>query len=242
MNRAHYILAASLLAAGCQNPAWQNPYAAIGPVTVPPPGLQAAGVGGGAEIPTIEVPAARPSVGGPIRSEISAVPRDATSGTSGTAEPSFNTRDSGEPPIRIVEAAPTGKLSAAPAGSRPAAKPLREPPPPTVVAATPAGRTATSGVPAVKFNPSAAPLEMSQLPRPPATVPAATTPPTGQPTLNRTRGYIPAQAPVNSAPANAAPAAPRNRLSAPSLLRDPAVSPATFIETTTAANGQWKAR
>ena len=37
-----YGLALVALATGCQNPAWQNPYAMIGPATVPPPGTPAA--------------------------------------------------------------------------------------------------------------------------------------------------------------------------------------------------------
>jgi hypothetical protein len=65
------------------------------------------------------------------------------------------------------------------------------------------------------------------------------TTPSGSPALNRTRGYGP-QAPLPQP----ATVPPKNRLStpAPAPRRDPAITAATFVETTTAAAGQWKAR
>ena len=215
MNRTLILfLAAPLLAAGCQNPAWQNPYAMIGPATVPPP---AAGTATAAPTVDLSHSKAAPAASGTIRSEIALTPSPAGA--------------SGEEPIRIVEATPASKPAATRLGP---SAPITEPPPPTVVAATPTSRISRSGTtaPAIKFNPSSAPAQMSQLPRPPATAPAGTSP-----GLNRTRGYIPAQ--PQSQPA---PAAPRNRLSSTATDRDAGVVPATFVETTTAASGQWKSR
>ncbi len=216
-----YGLALVALAAGCQNPAWRNPYAMIGPATVPPPGAGAASGTAAVDLSPARSGASTigPASGGAIRTEIAATPRAATSTTS----------SSGEAPIRIVEATPA---TTKPIGTKLASTaPIVEPQSPAVVTATPTSRS--TAAPAVKFNPSTAPAQMSQLPRPPATVPASTSP-----AINRTRGYIPAQPQTQPAPA-----APRNRLSsAAAAERDSAVVPATFVETTTAANGQWKAR
>ncbi|MEX2176741.1 MAG: hypothetical protein WD872_20410 [Pirellulaceae bacterium] len=85
MNRALFVLAAALFA-GCQNGGWNNPYAAIGPATIPPPGMPAATAGGYYQPPPVTgiAPAASPA---------------ATS----------NSNASGEGPIRIVEAGPAAR-------------------------------------------------------------------------------------------------------------------------------------
>jgi hypothetical protein len=260
-------LAALVLLAGCQAATWQNPYAAIGPVTVPPPGQQTAAAGyytpppatptisstnSSTTVPIIEVPAAssRPSLGGTVRTEITPQPG------AEAASPSFTTGSdnaAAEPPIRIVEAAPTAKLAPLKSNSSGTRTfPIREPATATgVVTATPTSNTPTrntpassraAGVPAIKFNPTAPPAELSQLPRPPATVPAAlpanAIPASPSPALQRTRAF------GTGTPAGThAPAAPPNRLStAPGMLSDSDVRQATFIETTSDATGQWKSR
>jgi hypothetical protein len=204
MNRLLILLAAALAAGGCQNPAWQNPYAMIGPATVPPPGVQsvvpnqpqAAGARGSAS--------SAAATGGAIRREITATPRASTPGSI-------------EEPIRIVEGPRSTKTSST--------KTI----PPIVVAATPtsrstAPRSPAGAAPAVKFN---------------AAPPASGTPASSSPAIQRTRGYQPTQ--PTGQPATAPP---KNRLSTPvpATHRDASVTPATFVETTTAASGQWKAR
>jgi hypothetical protein len=234
----------ALALAGCQGATLQNPYAAIGPVTVPPPGMQTAAAGyytpppamptnSATNVPVIDIPAgtARPSLVAPIRTEITAQPQ------AGSATPSFSTGgadSAAEPPIRIVEAAPASRPSPIKAASQPATTfPIREPTTPGVVTAAPA----------VPFNPSSAPAKLSQLPRPPALAPVNAVPAGGSPALQRTRGFGTGTQPAAPASSTPASSTPKNRLStAPGFLSDPHVAPATFVETTTAAAGQWKTR
>ncbi len=245
MHKSLIGLAAMSLLAGCQAANWQNPYAAIGPATVPPPGMKEAAEGyytpppatptiGVATTPAAAETAAavRPSLAGAVRTEIGVSPRTTPS-----------TSISTEPPIRIVEAEPAATPKPIKATSQPSSSfPIREPAPvtPGVVSTTPLSSTSSSSVPAIKFNPSAAPAELSQLPRPPATGPANTIPASPSPALDRTRGFG-APGTVPSIPATPAP---KNRLStAPGMLPDPYVRPATFVETTTVtATGEWKPR
>ena len=114
------ILTAGLSSAGCQHPAWQNPYAMIGPATVPPPTVQNEGAG---YYPAGESQSARGlPASAAIRSEIPA----ARSASSAPA-PSFPSATAGsEPPIRIVEAAPAKvRPTTTPVKASPA--PVREP-------------------------------------------------------------------------------------------------------------------
>jgi hypothetical protein len=109
--------------AGCQNPAWQNPYAMIGPATVPPPSAE--GEAGGYYPAAAEATSTtRGTAGAAIRSEISGVARPGLS--VGATQPAA-TATSGEPPIRIVEASPA-KPKTAPTPVKAAPAPLREPP------------------------------------------------------------------------------------------------------------------
>jgi hypothetical protein len=244
MHRKLIGLAAFAFLAGCQGENLQNTYAAIGPATVPPPGMKETAEGyytpppatptiGGTTSPAAETAAAvRPSLAETVRTEIGATPRAAAS-----------TSISTEPPIRIVEAEPAATPKPIQATSQPSSSiPIREPAAvtPGVVSATPLSSTSSADAPAIKFNPSAASAELSQLPRPPATAPANAIPTSPSPALNRTRGFG-APATVPSIPATPTP---KNRLStAPGMLRDPYVRPATFVETTTATEtGEWKSR
>lgn len=235
MHRKLIGLAAVLLLAGCQGASWQNPYAAIGPARVPPPGMKEATEGyytpppatptlSATSVPVVEVPAAneRPSLSSSVRTTI------ATPVGSASSSSSFATSGSGvntEPPIRIVEAAPAANPAARAVSAIPAAAaPIREPKAtPGVVTANPS--SIPSSVPTVKFNPSTAPAELSRLPAPPAATPA---------------GVIPA----SPAPVTPVPAPPKNRVSAaPGMLPDPYVRPATFVETSAAsATEGWKSR
>jgi hypothetical protein len=148
MNRALLALAATLLLAGCQHPAWQNPYAMIGPATVPPPSAttSAEGYYPAGSNPESSTRTARNDT---IRSEIS----DSTIPKSEAATPSFSA--SGEPPIRIVEATPAAKPKANVAPVKAAAPaPLREP-------ATTTPKAPTSGV---RRDPSVAPVSFQASP------------------------------------------------------------------------------
>jgi hypothetical protein len=121
MNRILVCAIASLIA-GCQHPAWQNPYAMIGPATVPPPAAASDSVD---YYPAAADRTGANSAGGTIRSEISSV----APATSDRSPPSFAAAAStAEPPIRIVEATPAKpKTTTTPVKASPA--PLREPSP-----------------------------------------------------------------------------------------------------------------
>ena len=240
------LVAASVATVGCQNPAWQNPYAAFGPATVPAANMQGTPQPGyyqpPAATPTISgaAPAASapaalapPTVtlpDGTIRTEIPATRATSTPAVATPVrDPLSASGPSNETPIRIVEASPAKPASRSASGSTFATAPSDAPA--AVIAANPASRTTPSSpAPAVQFNPSTTTA-------PPKTAPANTTQPNS--TLNRTRGYMP--------PA-ASPSVPKNRtMSAPSInrpgiRRDPAVSQAAFVETANSANGAWKAR
>jgi hypothetical protein len=251
MHRTLLCLAALMLALGCQNPSqspsWNNPYAAFGPATVPaatmqtppqpgyyqpPPATPTLSSTSSTTLPPIvSVPDAssKSSLGGTIRSEISTpAGSQAIKATPSPSTSSFSTRfgSAGEEAIRIVEAAP--KTSSG-ASSKPAfSTTVQESRAPAVVAANPTSRSTATPIktipaPGVQFNPSS---------------PTTGSPAEAPPSLNRTRGYL---SPPSANPAT--PAAPKNQvLSVPSIRRDTSVSPATFVDTTSDAGGQWKAR
>jgi len=251
MNRTLLCLAVLMPALGCQNPSqspsWANPYAAFGPATVPaatmqtppqagyyqpPPATPTLSSAPSSTLPpivTMPDASSKPTPGGTIRSEISTpAGAPAIKASPSPATSSFSTRSggSGEAAIRIVEAAP--KTSSG-ASSKPAfSTTVQEPKAPAVVAASPTSRSIATPIktipaPGVQFNPSS---------------PATGSPAEAPPSLNRTRGYL---SPPAANPAT--PAVPKNRvLSVPSIRRDTAVSPAAFVETTSDAAGQWKAR
>ena len=235
------LVAASVATVGCQNPAWQNPYAAFGPATVPAANMQAtpqpgyyqppaatptlSGAAPAASAPAALAPPTVTLPDGTIRTEIPTtratnVPASTTPAVATPRRsPLGASSPSSEAPIRIVEASPAKPAGRSASGSTFATTPSDAPA--AVIAANPASRATTSSpAPAVQFNPS-----------------TTTTPPTS--TLNRTRGYMP--------PA-ASPSVPKNRtMSVPStgkpgIRRDPAVSQAAFVETANKADGEWKSR
>jgi hypothetical protein len=240
------LVAASVATVGCQNPAWQNPYAAFGPATVPAANMQATPQPGyyqpPAATPTISgaAPAASapaalapPTVtlpDGTIRTEIPTtratnVPASTTPAVATPRRsPLGASSPSSEAPIRIVEASPAKPAGRSASGSTFATAPSDAPA--AVIAANPPSRATTSSpAPAVQFNPST------------TTAPLDTTPSNSP--LNRTRGYMP--------PA-ASPSVPKNRtmsvpsIDRPGIRRDSSVSQAAFVETANNANGTWKAR
>lgn len=233
---AALVAASGVGAVGCQNPAWQNPYAAFGPATVPAANMQAtpqpgyyqppaatptiSGATAGGASPAALAPPTVTLPDGTIRTEIPATRGTATPAVATPArDPLSASGPSSETPIRIVEASPAKPAGRSTSGSTFATTPSDAPA--AVIAANPTSRTTTSSpAPAVQFNPS------------------TTTTPTNS-TLNRTRGYIP--------PA-ASPTVPKNRtMSVPStnrpgIRRDSSVSQAAFVETANNADGTWKAR
>ena len=140
-----FVCLALLLLAGCQNPAWQNPYAMIGPATVPPPGAQGSAGTYYASAPDAAKTKEK-SPGGTIRSEIA----DGAKPPRAAATSSFPaTRPSDEPPIRIVEAAPAAKPQSTPVKTAVPA-PIKEP-------SQPATKTSQPPTSAVRRDPAVTP-------------------------------------------------------------------------------------
>jgi hypothetical protein len=121
--RAILVVGIVFVAAGCQNAAWKNPYAAFGPLTIPAPSQVQVPEGG-----YYQPPAAT----GTLVAAATPVPTGAAPTTTSTG-PSISAVDlarmpatgpSNEPPIRIVE---PGSAVPASGNMSPAPAPIREP-------------------------------------------------------------------------------------------------------------------
>lgn len=235
---------AGALAAGCQSRE-QNPFSGIGPAMIPPPGNQTPGTlpyyppgtpGGPpatTQPPTITIPGAASSAApaAATRTNISVAPPTAPSGLSS----SFAIDPADRQPIRIVEAAPSAtRIATLPPSPQPAAAP--------VLQAAPAAK---EPIQAFSNNPNVSrePLSVSQAPQPNRYAPAGTAP-----AFNRTRGFL---APPPAVPAGTKPATSSrtNGQSTGGFRTDPSVSPAgynaggsAFVESTSAAEGEWRSR
>ena len=165
-------MAAIVVATGCQV---QNPYAAFGPATVPPPGMQT---------PAPYYPPTTPAIAAPPKSGPSTGSRASISAEStplvATPRPSVVAEASDREPIRIVEnPAPIARTataptrSAAPGGQSPSGGPISTQPstaPVTTAPSRPFGTAPTSGGASTNYT-----LDRSVAPASYQTAPAAPT-------------------------------------------------------------------
>jgi hypothetical protein len=164
MTRVLVVLSALALAAGCRTPE-SNPFAAIGPATIPPPTIEMPGsyyttppgaaAGAAAPLPANSLPSISVPSGGSAAPQPS-IPRAPYSFGSlapGSASaPSFAADSADREPIRIVEAAPSeARIATAPRST------------PSVVEAAPAARE-----PIRAFNSGPAPKTYTPEPYKPA--------------------------------------------------------------------------